>query len=227
MPYLTVSIPAYNDAETLPSLVEEAVEIAGQITDDYEVLIIDDGSKDNTSEVARELVSRFPKVRLHVHPVNLGFGPTIRECYTMPESEWVFFAPGDAQIPPRELLKLMPYKDQFDFIIGYRKLRKDPFYRKVQSRVYNRLVTRLAGCKVHDVNSSALVRRTVLNGTKLECKSAFIHAKLLLEALRNGAKFKEIRIEHREREFGSASGARPSVILGTVRDLAGYWFRRR
>lgn len=227
MPYLTVSIPAYNDAETLPSLVDEAIETAQQITSDYEIFVIDDGSKDNTKDVALELAGKYSQVKVHIHPVNLGFGPTIRECYTTPQSEWIFFAPGDAQIPPRELLKLMPYKDDFDFIIGYRRLRRDPFYRKIQSRFYNRLITRLAGRKVHDVNSSALVRRSLLEGTTLECKSAFIHAKLLLEALRKGARFKEVLIEHREREFGAASGARPSVILGTVRDLAGYWLRKK
>lgn len=227
MPHLTISIPAYNDAESLPALVQEADDTARQLTPDYEILIIDDGSKDNTRQVARDLVAKFPRVRLEVHEVNLGFGPTIREAYLSPLSEWVIFIPGDGQVPPSELVKLYPFSSEYDFIIGYRRLRADPLFRKVTSRVYNRLITRMAGRQIHDVNGSALIRRRALDHVDLRCNTAFIHAELLLEALRNGARLKEVRIDHRPREYGIASGNKLSVILGTIKDALRYHFRRR
>lgn len=227
MPHLTISIPAYNDAESLPALVAEADATARQVTDDYEILIIEDGSKDDTRQVAEGLVAQNPRVRLVVHEVNLGFGPTIREAYLSPASEWVIFIPGDGQVPPGELVKLYRFTSDYDFIIGYRRLRADPFFRKFTSRVYNRLITRMAGRRIHDVNGSALVRRRALDHVDLRCDTAFIHAELLLEALRNGARLQEVRIDHRPREYGIASGNKVSVILGTIKDAIRYHFRRR
>lgn len=226
MRHLTVSIFAYNDAESLEPLVKEIVEAASQVTDDFGILIIDDGSKDQTLAVANKLAKADPRIEVLPHPVNLGFGPTLRDACIHPDSEWVLLLPGDGQVPPRELLKLYPLTKNHQYIIGYRQLRKDPWYRSVNSWVYNRLVRMLAGRMIHDVNSSALIDRRVIAHVKFRAQSAFIHAELLLESLRHGASFTEVRIDHRQREFGMASGSKFSVIMATMRDLLKYLIRR-
>jgi glycosyltransferase involved in cell wall biosynthesis len=223
---LTISIPAYNDAPTIAPLIERSLEIASQVTDDYEVLVINDGSGDNTAEVLAPLVASLPRLRLHTHERNLGFGDTIREAFTLPQSTWVFFIPGDAQIPPDELLEVYQYTQQYDFILGYRRYRSDSWQRKFQSRVYNALISLLARRRIRDVNSGGLLRRDVLKGASLHSKSGFIHAEILLEALRRGARLKEVEIQHAPRQFGEASGNKLRVILATIADLLRYLVRR-
>ncbi|MFO0945567.1 MAG: glycosyltransferase family 2 protein [Planctomycetota bacterium] len=226
MRHLTISIFAYNDAESLEPLVREIVDAATQVTDDFGILIIDDGSKDETLAIARKLAKADSRIEVLPHPVNLGFGPTLRDACIHPNSEWVLLLPGDGQVPPRELLKLYPLTKDHQYILGYRQLRQDPWYRSVNSWVYNRLVRMLAGRMIHDVNSSALINRKVIAHVKFRANSAFIHAELLLESLRHGASFAEVRIDHRQRQFGMASGSKFSVILATMRDLMKYWIRR-
>lgn len=231
MAFLTISIPAYNDADSIGPLIDESVRAAAAVTEDFEILVIDDGSKDDTAAVVERKMSEVPRLRLHRHPVNLGFGPTIREAYILPQSEWVYFIPGDGQVPATELARLWPLADRFQFILGYRKLRKDPPFRRLTSRVYNRLVSLLAGTRVRDVNSAGLLWRKALEGAEFRCTSAFIHAEVLLEARRLGAAYAETEIDHRPRLFGSGSGGKIVVIAATVRDMLLYAarlpFRRR
>jgi hypothetical protein len=160
------------------------------------------------------------------HDRNYGFGRTIREVYTLPESEWIFFIPGDGQIPPSELLKLYPHRDRYSFILGHRKHRNDPLSRKFTSFCYNTFVSLLAGRRIRDVNSVGLLKRAALEDANLISTSAFVHAEILLAALRGDAAVAEIEIEHRPRTHGKASGNKWRVILPTARDLLRYFVRQ-
>lgn len=223
---LTVSIAAYNDAVTLETLIRDSVSVAGEFCDDFEVLVIDDGSRDETPALLQRLAAELPCLRVVRHPQNLGFGPTIYEAYASPESEWVLYLPGDAQIPPTQLRQLCTVTDRCHFVLGHRRLRQDPWGRRVASRFYNGLISLLAGRRIRDTNSVALVQPALLRNLNVGRHSAFVHAELLLEALRQGAEVGEVEIEHRPRQVGEASGNKVGVIAKTVRDALAYWLRK-
>lgn len=226
MTVLTISIPAYNDAPSIAAVTRDAVSAAAACTPDYEILLINDGSQDNTQEVIDELCRTTPRLRALRHPRNLGFGPTIRECYLEARSDWVVFLPGDGQIPPAAVQTLFPHTRDYDLVLAYRRDRRDPINRRFTSWCYNRLVSLVAGRRIHDVNGTALVRRTLLDSVSLTAESAFVHAEIALKAMAAGARFREVEIEHRPREHGSGSGNKLGVIASTFRDLAGYTVNR-
>lgn len=226
MTQLTISIPAYNDAPALESLVRESIHHASQVTDDFEVLVIDDGSRDDTPDVLRRICQTTPRVRVHTHPQNLGFGPTIREVFVLPRSQWVFFIPGDGQIPPSALSMLYSRREQADLLLGHRRHRSDSWGRRLNSWCYNLAISLIARQRIRDVNSGGLLRRAALEGVALESRSAFIHAEIALEIVRHGGTLREIPIEHRPRTHGRGSGSKLPVILATVADLGRYLWRR-
>lgn len=221
---LAIGIAAYNDAKTITSVTEESIRVLSSLTDQYQVLIINDGSQDNTSEVIREIAARFSAVKVVEHTQNAGFGATISETYFLPEGEWVLFIPGDGQIPPSCLLRLYPHIATHDFVLGYRRNRMDPLSRRMNSWCYNWFVSLLAGKRVHDVNSAGLLRREMVLGQRFISKGAFVHAEVLLKVVRKKGRFCEVDIEHKPRLFGEASGNKLSVMWGTLQDVFRYFW---
>ena len=225
MTSLTVSIPAYNDAPALAAVVHESLAAAAELGLEAHVLVIDDGSRDETPRVCQQLAAEYPQVRVVRHPQNLGFGPTIREAYLLPTSDWVVFLPGGGQIPAAQIIPL--YRAAIgaggcDLVLAVRAQRNDPWRRRFVSWCYNGMVSLVARRRIHDVNGTALIHRRLLDRIALEGRSAFIHAELVLEAMRAGANCLETPIAHRPREHGSGSGNRPRVIAATFRDLVRY-----
>ncbi len=227
MTELTISIPAYNDGSSIEDVVRKSIEIASRLTSSFEILVIDDGSSDDTSARVKKMQRDEERLVLRRHPQNLGFGPSIRESYLSPDSQWVFFVPGDGQVPPEELAKIYPLRNEFDMMLAYRVTRRDPLARRIVSRVYNAIISLLAGCRVHDVNGSALLRGGFIKEACLHSRSAFVHAELLLEVQRKGGSFTEVRTDHRPRLFGSGSGNNMSVIAATISEMTRYALARR
>lgn len=226
MTELTISIPAYNDGSSIEDVIRESVEVASELTSNYEILVIDDGSSDDTFERVEKLQRNQERITLRRHPQNLGFGPSIRESYLSPESQWVFFVPGDGQVPPGELAKLYPLRNEFDMLLAYRVTRRDLLMRRIVSQVYNALIGLIAGRRVYDVNGSALLRGGLIEENTLHSRSAFAHAELLLEVQRRGGSFRAVRTEHRPRLFGSGAGNNLSVIAATISEMTRYLLAR-
>ncbi len=219
---ITISIPAYNEEATLDKLVRQSREVLKSLTEDYEILLINDGSRDRTGTIADTLAKEDSRIRVIHHPVNWGFGRTLQEVFTKPSKEWVFFIPGDGQIPPEELRTLWPHRGQADFILGWRVDRQDPWMRRFTAGVYNLLISVVLGRRVHDVDSVALYRKSILRDILLTAQSVFLHAELCLKVCRKGARMKEVPIAHRSRQGGQAAGNKPGVIWQTCRELLSY-----
>ena len=186
---------------------------------DFEILIINDGSKDDTLQVAQALSKEIPGITIHHHPANLGFGSTIKEVFVLPTSEWVLFLPGDNQFPASNIPLFLNHRTEADFVLGYRSDRKDTLRRKFYSRLYNWVISYTGGVNVHDVNSICLLRRDLLNGVDLRSVSAFIHAEVYIKLARKGTRILELRVEHQEREFGFGAGGNIKVIWATIKEL--------
>ncbi len=216
---LSLIIPAYGDEETIGRLIADSDALLSQICADHEIVVVNDGSKDDTLRVILEAAAKYPKVRVINHEVNKGFGATIRELYLSGTKELIFSLPGDYQYAPKELLKMAEGLKTHDFVIGLRVHRNDPPRRKMQSKVYNLMLRTFYGHKHKDVNSIKLFKRSILEKIKLLSHSPFVDAELCIRAERAGFKVVEIPIEHLPRLTQGASGGKLSVILDTFGDL--------
>lgn len=217
--FLTISIPAYNDSKSLMKLVHESQELCRRMNLDFDMLIINDGSQDDTLAVATELACQYKNITVRNHEKNAGFGTTLREVFTLPESEWVLFLPGDNQFPVANLELLLKLKDDYDYILGFRRNRKDSAGRKIYSVIYNKIISLVTRIPVKDVNSIVFFRSQILDSISLKSRSAFIHAEFFIKTVRQGFRVHETEVIHQEREFGFGSGGNIRVIAATIKEL--------
>ncbi|MDA1307597.1 MAG: glycosyltransferase family 2 protein, partial [Acidobacteria bacterium] len=170
---LSIFFPAYNDSGTIGSLVITARTTAQLLTDDFEIIVVNDGSPDHTADVADELARTYPEVRVIHHPKNRGYGGALRSGFAGATKEFVFYTDGDAQYDPAELALLWPHMvDGVDVVNGYKISRSDPMHRILIGRVYHHTVKLLFGLKVRDVDCDfRLIRRSVFDRITLEKNS--------------------------------------------------------
>ncbi len=216
---LTISVPAYNDSQSLVKLVEESQNLCKQLNMNFEMLIINDGSHDDTLKVAHDLANKYGNIKIVNHEKNLGFGETLKKVFMLPKTEWVLFLPGDNQFPVSNLLKFLEIKDNYDYILGFRKERKDTANRKLYSLFYNRVVSLLSGYKVKDVNSIVFYRSKIFETLQLRGNSAFVHAEFFIRTSKANFRITEIEVVHQKREFGFGSGGNLRVALNTFKEL--------
>ena len=227
IPSLTISIPAYNEEAALGGVLEEAHHTLNELEIDGEILVIDDGSRDATAAIAQRWADADRRIRIVRHERNMGFGVTLREIFQLPVKDWIFFVPGDGQIPVREVRPLLARAHESPFLLGWRRDRADPASRRVQAHLYNLVISLVLGRRIHDVDSVVLARRDVVQSITLRARSVFLHAELVLEAERRCVRVLEVPIAHRPRQGGAPQGARPGTILRTIRDVARYVVDRR
>lgn len=228
LPRLSYFFPAHNEEANLRGLVEEALGTLPDLADTFEILIVNDGSRDATGRIADELTAAHPGVvRAVHHPTNLGYGAALRSGFRAATHEHVAFTDGDRQFQVADVGRLidrMAEPDHPDVVVGYRIKRADPLVRTVYARCY-RLANRIFfGLKVRDVDCACkLFRRDALDGIGVESGGAFFSAELLIKLRAAGRTLAEVGVPHYPRTAGSPTGAKPSVILRAVRD---FWLLR-
>ena len=216
---VSLIIPAYNDEETVGRLIDDSDALLSEICPDYEIVVVNDGSKERTLDVIQGRADINSHVRVINHPINKGFGQTIRELYLAGTKEFIFSLPGDYQYAPKELLAMAEGLKTHDFVIGLRVNRNDPARRKMQSKVYNLMLRTFYGHRHKDVNSIKLFRKEILDHITLQSYTPFVDAELCIRAERAGFKVIEVPIEHLPRTTQGASGGKLSVIWETFSDL--------
>lgn len=216
---VSLIIPTYNDQETIGRLIDDATTLLGEVCDDYEIVVCNDGSADDTLELIKAKASENPRVRILNHEVNRGYGATIKELYQSGTKEFLFSLPGDYQYAPKELIAMASGLATADLVIGWRVNRNDPPRRKLQSFVYNLMLRCLYGNRHKDVNSIKLFRRAILERIDLLSNSPFVDAELCIRSEKAGFGVIEIPIEHLPRLTQGASGGKVSVILDTFAEM--------
>jgi glycosyltransferase involved in cell wall biosynthesis len=225
---LSYFFPAHNEEANLAGLVEEALATLPRLADEFEVLIVDDGSRDATGRIADELSAAHPGlVRAVHHPTNLGYGAALRSGFRAAQLEHVAFTDGDRQFHVEDLGRLierMAAPDRPDVVVGFRIRRADPLVRTLYARAY-RLANRIFfGLRVRDVDCACkLFRRPALEGIGVESGGAFFSAELMIKLHAAGRTIAEVGVPHYPRTAGSPTGAKPSVIVRAVRD---FWLLR-
>jgi glycosyltransferase involved in cell wall biosynthesis len=225
---LSYFFPAHNEAANLEGLVEEALASLPSLADTFEIIAVDDGSRDATASLAEALAERHPNVvRLVRHPTNLGYGAALRSGFAAARYELVAFTDGDRQFKVADLGQLvarLAAEDAPDVVVGFRIKRADPLVRTLYARAY-RLANRIFfGLRVTDVDCACkLFRRSALEALRVESGGAFFSAELLIKLQSEGVSVAEVGVPHYPRTAGSATGARPQVVLRAVRD---FWLLR-
>lgn len=221
---LSYFFPAHNEEANLEGLVEEALRELPALAETFEIIAVNDGSRDATGAIADRLAAAHPGiVRAVHHPTNLGYGEALRSGFAAARHELVAFTDGDRQFRVADLGLLtarMAAPDRPDIVVGYRIRRADPFVRILYARTY-RLANRIFfGLRVRDVDCACkLFRRDALEGIGVASGGAFFSAELLIKVLARGHRPVEVGVPHHPRTAGSPTGAKPSVILRAVRDF--------
>ena len=225
---LSYFFPAHNEEANLGGLVDEALETLPSLADAFEIVIVNDGSRDATGRIADELTAAHPGVvRAVHHPTNLGYGAALLSGFQAARHEHVAFTDGDRQFRVADigtLIERMAGADQPDAVVGYRIKRADPLVRTLYARAY-RLANRIFfGLRVRDVDCACkLFKRSALDGVGVESGGAFFSAELLIKLRAAGRSVAEVGVPHYARTAGSPTGAKPSVVLRAVRD---FWLLR-
>jgi glycosyltransferase involved in cell wall biosynthesis len=217
---LSVFFPAFNEQDIIAKTVENATRAVSSFVDDYEVIVVDDGSSDRTAAVVEDLARRDPHVRLVRHEVNRGYGAALRTGFASAQKDLVFFSDADGQFDLQELSGLFSMLKRAPIVLGYRIRRSDPMYRLFIAKVYNIVVRLVFGLRVRDIDCAfKLFRRDVLQGVELESDGAFISSELLIKMKRRDIAMVERGVHHYPRTTGISKGATPKVILRTIRDV--------
>ena len=218
---LSVVLPAYDEEANIAAVVESAEAHLEERGISYEIHVVDDGSRDRTSDVVAALSARNPRVRVLRHPVNRGYGAAIRSGLAVSRGRHVLVSDGDGQFRIHNLDALWEVREQADLVLGYRNPRHDPWPRRIAGWVYSRVLVRWAlGARFRDVNCGfKLIARPVVEHLELESSGALISAELLTRAARAGATFIEVGVAHEPRQYGRATGLLPSVVVRMVREL--------
>ena len=223
---LSYFFPAHDEAPNVRGLVDEALATLPELAEAFEIVIVDDGSRDDTPRIADELAAAHPSVRAVHHATNLGYGAALRSGFAAARYSNIAFTDGDRQFRVTDLGRLIArlQAGSIDAVVGYRIQRADPLVRTVYARLY-RLANRIFfGLKVRDVDCACkLFTRASLDGVNVESGGAFLSAELLIKLRARGRRLAEVGVPHYPRTAGSPTGAKPSVVLRAVRD---FWLLR-
>jgi glycosyltransferase involved in cell wall biosynthesis len=226
-PSLSIFFPAYNDSGTIASLVIRAVQVAGTLTSDYEVIVIDDGSQDDTPRILDELARVYPEhVRIIHHEKNRGYGGALRSGFAAATKDLVFYTDGDAQYDPGEVTVLWEQMtDGVDWVNGWKISRADPLHRIIIGRVYHHTVKLLFGLKVRDVDCDfRLMRRRIFDVVRLEKNSGVICLEMMKKFQDAGFRVAETPVHHYHRAHGKSQFFNFPRIARTIVDVMKLWW---
>ena len=228
--YLSVSafFPCFNDAGSIASLVARANAILREVTTNYEIIVVDDGSTDHSVAVLEELLrSRSVPLRLVRHPRNLGYGGALRTGFAEATKDWIFYTDGDAQYDVAELRSLLALvNDGIDVVQGYKLTRQDPWYRVLLGAVYRKVAIIMFCLKIRDVDCDfRLIRRSILQQIALEHNSGIIGLELVRKLQDAGARFVEVPVHHYRRQYGRSQFFTARRVMKVGFDMVRLWWR--
>jgi len=227
---LTIVLPAFNEECTIEKTIYYSKKAAENLTSDFEILVVDDGSRDRTGAIIKELSLSVPHLQVISHPNQMGYGKALSSGFYNAKNEFVFYTDSDA---PIDILKELPkaasqFSEDVDAVIGYRIDRKDILLRRIYSIIYNFMSRILLGLKVSDVNFSCkLMRKKIFNSFRLHSHSVFIDAELLANLKLNGFKIREFPATYLPRTHGHSNFDSPIYALRVFVEMVIFWIKNR
>ncbi|MBE3559806.1 MAG: glycosyltransferase family 2 protein [Ktedonobacteraceae bacterium] len=227
LPYsLSVVMPAYNEEVAIAETVCAARKVVAGWTEDFEIIVVNDGSRDRTREIVEEIAATDPRIRLINHEENQGYGAALVSGFEAISKDLVFFMDSDGQFDIHELESFFPLIEKYDAVLGYRINRQDTWIRKLNAWGWKMLVWAVLKLRVRDVDCAfKLYRSGFFYEHRLETRGAMINAELLYKFKRAGYTYTQVGVHHLPRRGGCATGARLSVIVRAFREL--FYFARK
>jgi glycosyltransferase involved in cell wall biosynthesis len=218
---VTIVLPCFNEEANIADAIRYATAAAERCATGHEIVVVDDGSSDETASVAARLAERDRRVRVVVHTRNRGYGDAVRSGIAAARMPWILLTDSDLQFDLSELEDFLPAARDADIVVGWRILRRDPLNRRLNAAAWNWLVRRMFRLPVKDVDCAfKLVRRELLQSFALESTGAMISTELVVKCLARGARLEELGVHHRPRVAGDQSGADLRVIARAFFELA-------
>ena len=217
---LSVVLPAYNEGENIEKTLSGAISYLETKFNDYEVIVVNDGSIDDTGEIVQRLTSYNSKIKIINHPKNQGYGAALRSGFEKASLDYIFLMDSDGQFDIRELDRFLPFLEDSVALIGYREKRADPFMRTLNAWLYHLYIWIVFGLSVKDIDCAfKIFPRAAYESIKpIKSGGALFSVELLIKLIRNGIRIKEIPVSHYPRLFGAQTGANLSVILRMFRE---------
>lgn len=224
---LSVFLPAFNEEENIKKTILDAQKVLDSIKlKNYELIIVNDGSRDNTGKVVSKLSEGDKRIRLIDHIVNKGYGDALKTGFTSSKYPWVTFMDSDGQFDFSEIIKFLEKTESSDLVLGYRLKRADPFMRKVFTWGWKTLAMIFLDLHVRDYSCGfKLIKKKVFEEIlPLRAEEKVTQIEMLVKAQRKGFRFAEVGVHHYPRQFGMATGANFKVVIKSFRDFMKFWY---
>jgi len=217
---LSVFFPCYNEEANVERSTLAALEACRSITDDFEIIIVDDGSRDRTGELADRLAADHELVRSVHNKTNRGYGGALQAGFRAASKEWVFYTDGDGQFDFKEIPRLLDLLDRYDIVSGYRSDRRDSLMRCANARGWTHLCNLLLGTRLRDIDCAfKIYPRRLFEEIELRSEGALIDAEILAKAVRRGYRIGQVGVTHLPRTAGEQTGAKVKVIARAFVEL--------
>jgi glycosyltransferase involved in cell wall biosynthesis len=225
---LTLVLPAFNEEANIESVVRDSLATLPTYVDTYEIVVVDDGSRDRTGEIVTRLAAGNDRIRLVSHGRNRGYGAALTSGFGASTGDFVMFMDADRQFDIRDLRLLAPFAGEYDIVAGFRMERSDPLHRRVLAEMFNVSVRVLFGVHLRDIDCAfKLFRGDLLRGLPLTAPGALINTEIQAKARRQGARLQQVGVHHYPRVAGEATGGSPRVILRAMGETLALWWRMR
>lgn len=217
---ISMFFPCFNEQDNINKMVADALTVLSSVSDNFEVIIVNDGSSDNTASIADKLADENLNVKAVHHPTNLGYGAALQTGFKNCTKQLIFYTDGDCQFDLKEMPQLLEYIDQCDIVSCYRMNRKDSLLRKLNAFCWTSLVSILFKLRIKDIDCAfKLYKSEIFKNIKMESTGALIDTEILARAVRKGYKIKQLGVGHYPRTAGIQTGAKISVILRAFKEL--------
>jgi glycosyltransferase involved in cell wall biosynthesis len=217
---ISVFFPCYNEQENLARVVGQALTVLQNINADFEVIIVNDGSSDDTGKIADKIATGNNRVKVVHHQENLGYGAALQSGFKAATKKLVFYTDGDGQFDINEMPPLLPLMQHYDIVSCYRLNRHDPIIRRVNGWCWTKLICLLFGINLRDIDCAfKLFKREIFDRIKMSSIGALIDAEILARAVRKGYSVTQKGVHHYPRIAGKQTGAKPKVIFRAFKEL--------
>ncbi len=225
---LSVIFPAFNEEDNIRHTVEAARAVLPDFADTWEIILVNDGSRDATTPICDELAAQYREVRAIHHVDNRGYGAALKSGILAARHDFIFFTDSDGQFDLKELENLLRWADHYEIVTGYRAKRQDPPHRLINAWGCKMLVRMVLGVKVRDIDCAfKIFQRSVFDRIQVRSVGAMVNTEILAQARSFGMQVYELPVNHYPRRYGKPSGANIRVIIKAFRELFRLWRQLR